>query len=383
VRCLATSACKALILVLPVLLAACSSPESRRTGWTPVPADADDEPMSGAPRGETPVSVMEARPWSAPASSPDHSARWLVLRDWSQARWGTIPRRLVSGNEVVWELRTPGGVLHLVPGSRRATWDGLTVWLGHAPFESNGECVVHEVDVNKNLLPLASGRPAHRTALGTVVIDPGHGGQNTGTRSIDPLLLEKDLTLDWALRLESLLLARGFRVVLTRRTDQDLSLSERVEVADRHKGDLFLSLHFNSAHPLTEHAGLETFCLTPVGLPSTLTRGYDDDVTLNHPNNRHDHDNLHFAFRIHRSLLKTSDATDRGIRRARFMGVLRAQDRPAVLIEAGYLSNPEEARRIATPAYRQQLAQAVADALTEFPASGPHPAQPDSMPAVP
>jgi N-acetylmuramoyl-L-alanine amidase len=287
------------------------------------------------------------------------------------------------GNEIVWELRTPGGVFHLTPGSRRAALDGLTVWLGYAPFESNGECVVHEVDVNKNLLPLASGRPTSQRPLRTIVIDPGHGGRNTGTRSIDPPLLEKDLTLDWALRLEALLVAKGWRVVLTRRTDMDLSLSERVEVADQHQADLFVSLHFNSAHPQTEHAGVETYCLTPAGLPSTLTRDYDDDLTLAYPNNRHDHDNLHFAFRFHRSLLQTTGATDRGIRRARFMGVLRTHDRPAVLIEAGYLSNPEEARRIATPAYRQQLAQAVADALAEQPAAGTLRSPRSPLPAVP
>jgi N-acetylmuramoyl-L-alanine amidase len=62
-------------------------------------------------------------------------------------------------------------------------------------------------------------------------------------------------------------------------------------------------------------------------------------------------------------LLKAVDIADRGVRRARYQGVVRAQRRPAVLIEGGYLSNPTEARRIADPAYRQQLAEAVAKAL--------------------
>ena len=64
-----------------------------------------------------------------------------------------------------------------------------------------------------------------------------------------------------------------------------------------------------------------------------------------------------------RSLLAATGAADRGVKRARFMGVLRGQNRPAILVEGGYLSNPEEARKIGTPAYRQKLAEAVAGAL--------------------
>jgi N-acetylmuramoyl-L-alanine amidase len=106
--------------------------------------------------------------------------------------------------------------------------------------------------------------------------------------------------------------------------------------------------------------------MTPVGLPSTLTRNYDDDIDRAFPNNAHDHANLQIALRVHRALLEASGAQDRGVRRARFMGVLRGQNRPAILIEAGYLSNPDEARRIATPAYRQRLAGAVAAALADL-----------------
>jgi N-acetylmuramoyl-L-alanine amidase len=178
-----------------------------------------------------------------------------------------------------------------------------------------------------------------------------------------PGLFEKALTLDWALRLEPLLERMGWEVVLTRRDDRDLSLPERVLVADRCGADLFLSLHFNSAFPQTEQTGLETFCTTPVGLPSTLTRNYEDDVTRVFPNNTHDDDNLRYAVRLHRALLEAVGMADRSVRRARFMGVLRSQQRPAVLLEAGYLSNPEEARRAGTPEYRQRLAEAVASAL--------------------
>ena len=100
-----------------------------------------------------------------------------------------------------------------------------------------------------------------------------------------------------------------------------------------------------------------------MGMPSSLRRGFEDDSTHAFPNNSHDTQNLEHAVRLHRALLKVNSGADRGVRRARFLGVLRGQNRPAVLIEGGYLSNPSEARLIANPAYRQKLAEAVAKAL--------------------
>jgi N-acetylmuramoyl-L-alanine amidase len=81
------------------------------------------------------------------------------------------------------------------------------------------------------------------------------------------------------------------------------------------------------------------------------------------PNNAWDEANLRWAVRVHRALLTVNGGSDRGVRRARFLGVLRGQNCPAVLVEGGYLSNPAEARKISDPAYRQQLAEALAKAL--------------------
>jgi N-acetylmuramoyl-L-alanine amidase len=153
-------------------------------------------------------------------------------------------------------------------------------------------------------------------------------------------------------------------VFLTRSEDTDLALSNRVAFAAQHKADVFLSLHFNSAAPNQTEAGLETYCLTPTGMPSSLTRGFADETALSFPNNSFDIQNLHLALQVHRAVLQVN-GRDRGVRHARFPGVLRGQARPAVLVEGGYLSNPEEARRIADPMYRQELAEAVARALTE------------------
>ena len=98
-------------------------------------------------------------------------------------------------------------------------------------------------------------------------------------------------------------------------------------------------------------------------MPSSLTRGWPDTWSQWFPNNAYDAQNLQLAFRLHQAILRATGLEDRGVNRARFIGVLHKQHRPAVLIEAGYLSNPHEAKLIESPAFRQKLAQAVADAL--------------------
>jgi N-acetylmuramoyl-L-alanine amidase len=236
--------------------------------------------------------------------------------------------------------------------------------LGFAPQLIDGQPYLHTLDLNKTVQPLlqADGPPV-LSQNSVIVIDPGHGGENAGTRSILGNHYEKEFTLDWGLRLQALLLSNGYKVYLTRSNDNDLALSNRVAVAAQRKADLFISLHFNSAGPNDNEAGLETYCLTPAGMPSSLTRGFPDEVHQAFPNNSFDAQNLWLALRIHRALLQVNGHHDRGIRRARFPGVLRNQQRAAILVEGGYLSNPQEARLISDPAYRQKLAEAVAKAL--------------------
>jgi N-acetylmuramoyl-L-alanine amidase len=98
-------------------------------------------------------------------------------------------------------------------------------------------------------------------------------------------------------------------------------------------------------------------------MPSSLTRGFADEADTAFPNNGFDEQNLLLALRVHRALLQINGHHDRGVRRARFPGVLRGQQRPAILVEGGYLSNPHEAHLISDPAYRQKLAEAVAGAM--------------------
>jgi N-acetylmuramoyl-L-alanine amidase len=261
-------------------------------------------------------------------------------------------------------LSTTNGVFVLRAGSQVAHWDGLELRLAFAPQNIDGQPFVHTLDLKKTIQPLVLGMPMSflRTNM-TIVIDPGHGGEDSGTKGVLGYAYEKDFTLDWARRLGLLLATNGWRVFLTRTDDKDLSVSNRIAFAEAHKAAVFLSLHFNSSAPNDQQAGLETYCLTPTGMPSTVTRGFGDDPGLAFPNNAFDAQNLQFALRVHRALLQVNGRHDRGVRRARFLGVLRGQHCPAILVEGGYLSNPQEARRIADPAYRQKLAEAVAQAL--------------------
>ena len=195
------------------------------------------------------------------------------------------------------------------------------------------------------------------------MIDPGHGGSNTGTHSILDGRFEKEFTLDWARRLKPLLETNGWTVFLTRTNDAYVTNSSRVVFAGAHHADLFISLHFNSAAPDTKQAGLETYCFTPTGMPSTLTRGYADPWSEKLSSNDFDAQNLQLAVKLQGALLRAIGMEDRGVRHVRFIEVLRGQKCPAVLIEGGYLSNPHEAKLIESVDYRQKLAEALANAL--------------------
>jgi N-acetylmuramoyl-L-alanine amidase len=288
---------------------------------------------------------------------------WISLARWGREHGLGEPHRLSLSPALTYALLTSNGVLVVQIGSLAAYWDRLEFRLGFAPQLIGDQVFLHALDLRKNLEPLVRGATGLAKTNRVIVIDPGHGGADPGAHSAADGRWEKEFTLDWASRLAGLLGQRGWQVFLTRSNDVDVSLTDRVALAEAHHADIFLSLHFNTSGGGREQSGLETYCLTPAGMRSSLTRGYDDDPTEVLPNNDFDAENLRWAVRLHGALLKLDGLADRGVRRARFLGVLRAQKRPAVLIEGGFLSNPVEARRIADPAFREKLAEAVAGAM--------------------
>ena len=242
-----------------------------------------------------------------------------------------------------------------------ANFNGVQFRLGFAPQMIGGQPFVHSLDLAKTVEPLQhlSDIPAGFGGA-VILLDPGHGGPDAGAASVLRGHSEKDFALDWALRLRSLLVAQGWQVHLTRTNDVEVPVALRAQMAESLRASLFVSLHLNSAGANRTESGVETYCLTPARMPSSLTRGYPDDLRASFPNNLFDVQNLQLAVRVHRALTSIPGTTDRGVRRARFLGVLRPQQRPAILVEGGYLSQPAEARLIATTAHRQKLAEAVA-----------------------
>jgi len=366
-----TLACLAL---LSFGMTGCQTPSSRFTALETVAvpeeiAIAPPAPLAVAPAPPSP-SIVSVAPTSSPPvfiSKPTWPSNWvngwIPLEGWGRFNGLTKPTQVPSNVAPIYEFHTTNGLVSLQLNSRVAHCNGLECWLGYAPQLIHGMPCVHWLDAQKNLQPLLDPPGYHFNSARTVVLDPGHGGKDSGTRSVLNAEFEKEYTLDWAMRLRRLLVTNGWNVLLTRSNDLDISLPDRVALAERAHADLFLSLHFNSGVSNRGLAGVETYCLTPAGLPSSLTRDYEDNPQHVFPNNAYDEQNFQLANRLHRSVVQSLCAADRGVRRARFMGVLRAQNRPAVLIEAGYLSNASEARKIGSAEYRQKLAEAVAKAL--------------------
>lgn len=318
-------------------------------------------PTAGPPApGAQPPRLLSGQPWPEAWSGV-----WVPFETWARQNRLGSPVQMAAGPEPVFTVGTPEGMIRVRIGQQVAHLLTHDCLLSFPPRLISGVPYLHSLDLLKTVQPLLTGHFELPATNRVIVIDPGHGGRDSGTRNAFGSDNEKVFTLDWARRLESILIASGWTVIMTRTNDGDLSLNDRVAIAERAQADLFLSLHFNSGPQRSELNGLETYCLTPTGMPSNLRRDYEDDPREVHPNNTHDEANFLLASRLHRSLLRTTGAADRGVRRARFMTVLRGQNRPAVLVEGGYLSNPSEARRIATPSYRQLLAEAVAQTLNE------------------
>ena len=133
--------------------------------------------------------------------------------------------------------------------------------------------------------------------------------------------------------------------------------------AEAHHADLFISLHFNSAAPDQNQAGLETYCLTPTGMSSTVMRGYADFWSDNYSNNAFDAQNLQIAVRLHAALLrppawKTAACGARGS-----SGCCATSAGPPSSSKPATCRIQHEAKLIECPDYRQKLAEAIAAAL--------------------
>jgi len=198
-------------------------------------------------------------------------------------------------------------------------------------------------------------------------------------------LLEKDVVLDIARRLKTLLERDGTTVVLTRDDDRLVPLDERTAVANQNRAELFVSIHLNSA-PMRSAFGAETYFLSPDAtddeartLAALENRAYAPDDEAGTPpatdglelilwdlaQNRYLAESARLAEEVQREMNALVGTRDRGVRQAPFT-VLMGATMPAILVEVGFVSNPEEESKLRDTAYRDRVAEALHRALATF-----------------
>lgn len=252
-------------------------------------------------------------------------------------------------------------------GKRYVLINNVQTWLGHAPRVHKNKFYITDLDISNLIAPiLLPHKYPSPPKLYHIVIDPGHGGKDHGTSNADFNLKEKDLTLDLSLRLKKELERAGYKVSLTRKDDRFVSLKERPSFANRKKADLFVSIHFNAvASGKNSVKGIETYAFTLKNHPSTSGSAVTAADRQSFPANQFDSWNALLGYSIHRSTFQNTNSVDRGLKRARF-AVLKSLNCPGVLVEAGFLSHPQECQQIKSPAHRQKLAKSIAQGIFNY-----------------
>jgi len=217
--------------------------------------------------------------------------------------------------------------------------------------------------------------------IGKIVIDPGHGGHDTGT--IGPHgLLEKDLVLDVSRRLGKLLQSRlGADVVYTRSDDTFIPLETRTAIANQEQADLFISVHANSSHD-QDARGVETYYLNFTSSPEALevaareNAGSDksihelQDLVKTIALKEKIEESREFASDVETALhsglaAKNPAIRDRGVKKAPFI-VLIGANMPSILAEISFVSNPSDERKLFTAAYRQRIAESLYKGISKY-----------------
>jgi N-acetylmuramoyl-L-alanine amidase len=255
-----------------------------------------------------------------------------------------------------------------------------------SPPVNTGPLPSRDIALAAPAIPLANSNGAYSLArqlglgVSRIVLDPGHGGHDPGVRGNG--LNESELVLDVTLRLKKLLeKTPGIDVVLTRETDVFIPLEQRTAIANREGADLFLSIHANASRNLKAR-GIETYFLNFAANPEaeavaarensasgqTMHR-LPDIVRAITLNNKID-ESRDFAETLQKTMVQSlssrnRDLQDRGVKQAPFV-VLIGAGMPSVLAEISFVSNKQEGQLLKTPAYRQQIAEALCDAVLKY-----------------
>ena len=190
----------------------------------------------------------------------------------------------------------------------------------------------------------------------SIFLDPGHGGSDSG--AVSGGVREKDLTLSVYNKVSSKLASLGYTVLTSRNVDKDVDLVERAKQANNANADMLLSIHFNAGGRGVAR-GIETY----------YYQSQADRVPKINKENHNNAERLErgrkLANKVQQNLLYQTGANDRGVKRASFT-VLRETSIPSILVELGFIDNPEERNKIKTNEYQERLANGIVDGIVEY-----------------
>ncbi|WP_434087691.1 N-acetylmuramoyl-L-alanine amidase family protein [Campylobacter vulpis] len=218
-----------------------------------------------------------------------------------------------------------------------------------------------------------------------IVLDAGHGGKDSGALSKNKRLKEKDIVLSTTLKIGNELKKRGFKVYYTRTTDKFINLRDRTKIANDKRADLFLSIHANAAPNASKAKsteGLETFFLSPARSERSKKAAekenqgdfeemnyFSKQSILNFLNREKIVASNKLAIDIQKGVLTKTrtryKVVDGGVREAPFW-VLVGASMPAILLEIGYITHPNEGERIANKSFQDLLAKGIADGVENY-----------------
>ena len=193
-----------------------------------------------------------------------------------------------------------------------------------------------------------------------IFLDPGHGGKDPGAQYLG--LKEKDLNLQVSQQLKTKLESLGYKVIMSRSSDDYLDfITERSRMSNETNADMFISIHFNATgHGLDSgEDGIQTYTYLPTGnIPSVINKKWHDNPTR-----------LKYSYKlgsyIHQSVLATTHAKDAGLL-AKSFAVLRETNKPAVLLELGYMDDSKESQKIRTKEYQQKLVDGITQGIQKY-----------------
>ena len=190
----------------------------------------------------------------------------------------------------------------------------------------------------------------------SIFLDPGHGGSDPG--AISGGVREKDLTLSVYNKVSSKLASLGYTVLTSRNVDKDVDLVDRADQANKANADMLLSIHFNAGGRGIAR-GIETYYYqaTADRVPKINKENHNNPERLERSRK--------LANKVQQNLLYQTGANDRGVKRASFT-VLRETSIPSILVELGFIDNPEERNKIKTNEYQERLANGIVDGIVEY-----------------